>query len=90
MCSDLPKFSWDEHNLLRITFPDGRVDFAELEPHEVIPRGPEERPEDVDGCIYHGYLKQETDVYVSVTGCAQSNNFLVGSFGTLNYICIAT
>jgi hypothetical protein len=79
-CSDLPNFTWKRHDLLIITFPDGRLDFAELELHEVIPRGPDERPEDVDGCIYRGYLRQEMDGYVSVTGCAKSNNFQVRNF----------
>jgi hypothetical protein len=79
----LPSFSWRaaSHNaipLLRITFPDGdQDDFAVLRRYNPIPVGPNERAEDVDSCIYDGYLRDESDVYVTVTGCASSDNFQV-------------
>jgi hypothetical protein len=48
-----------------------------LRRYNPIPAGPNERAEDIDSCIYDGYLKDESDVYVTVTGCASSNNFQV-------------
>jgi len=33
--------------------------------------------EDVDTCIYDGYLAQEEDVYVTLTGCAHTDTFNV-------------
>jgi len=62
---------------LKISFPDGSVDFAELKYFNPIPVGINERAEDVDSCIYDGYLRLESDSYVTVTGCAFSSSFSV-------------
>jgi hypothetical protein len=80
----VPIFSWQSEPLapvphLKITFPDGsKDDFALLRPYNPVPLGPTERAEDVDACIYDGYLQDEKDVYVTLTGCANSDNFQVG------------
>jgi len=42
-----------------------------------IPVGCDEREEDVDNCIYDGYLMNEQDVYVTMAGCVDSNTFQV-------------
>jgi hypothetical protein len=63
---------------LKITFPDGdEDDFAVLRRFNPIPQGRTERADDIDDCIFHGYLLKEKDVYITVTGCPQSNNFEV-------------
>ena len=79
-----PSFEWigrqspDEVPNLKITFPDGgEDDVAILEHFNPIPVGPQERSEGVDNCIFHGYLRHEKDVYVTVTGCPNSNNLQV-------------
>jgi hypothetical protein len=52
------------------------VDSAELSAaHHIIPRGRDEREEDVDHCIFDGHLRNEKDVYVTLTGCPFSDNF---------------
>jgi len=79
----IPSFSWQQgppHQvpLLRIRFPDGdKDDFAILKTFNPIPLGANERAEDVDSCIYDGYLQNESNVYVTVTGCANSDTFQV-------------
>jgi hypothetical protein len=60
---------------LKITFPDGSEDTAVLKRFNPIPAGPNEREEDVDPCIFDGYLRQEDDSYVTVTGCPLTGNF---------------
>ena len=81
----LPTFSWHDgppHQQphLRISFPDGdKDDFAILREFNPIPLGPTERAEDVDNCIYDGYLQDEKDVYVVVTGCINTDTFQVGN-----------
>ena len=80
----LPSFVWigdvqsEEVPLLKITFPDGGDDdFALLQHFNPIPIGPTERSETVDSCIFHGYLLNEKDVYVTITGCPISNSYQV-------------
>ena len=79
----LPIFSWQsEPNapvpLLKVTFPDGsKDDLAVLRPYNPVPLGSNERAEDVDSCIYDGFLQDEKSVYVTLTGCANSDKFQV-------------
>ena len=82
--SELPSFSWGNEPspfgvpFLRIAFPDqGNDDFAILKPYNPVPLAPHERSEDLDSCIYQGYLLNEKDVHVTMTGCAMSDNFKV-------------
>jgi hypothetical protein len=72
------QFSSSEALLLKITFPDsGEDDVAVLKRFNPIPVGPQERSEDIDNCIFHGYLLNEKDVYVTVTGCPESKDLQV-------------
>jgi hypothetical protein len=83
--TQLPSFSWEKVNsrqhypMLKINFPDGSEDYAVLSQFNPIPLGRDEQEEDVDKCIYDGYLANEKDVYVTMTGCINSNNFQVNS-----------
>ena len=79
-----PTFTWvgepapDQPPCLKITFPDGgEDDVAHLRQFNPIPLAPHERSEDLDSCIFHGYLEFEKDVYITVTGCPESDKFLV-------------
>jgi hypothetical protein len=65
--------------LLRISFPDGvEDDFAVLRPYNPIPFGRNEPASSRSKCIYDGYLTNEENVYVTVTGgCAGSKSFRV-------------
>lgn len=84
----LPTFSWqtkkspDGIPLLNIHFPDGGPDdTVSLSRSNPIPPRPNEKPSEVDNCIYSGYLKNESTVYAVVTGgCAPSLTFEVLSF----------
>ena len=73
----------DDHSgalpLLKITFPDGKEDdFAVLKHFDIIPVGRNEDPATKDNCIYDGYLTNEKNVYVTLTGgCAYSDSFEV-------------
>ena len=78
----LPSFEWaDDHSgalpLLKITFPDGKEDdFAVLKHFDIIPVGRNQDPAKKDNCIYDGYLTNEKEVYVTLTGgCAYSDSF---------------
>jgi hypothetical protein len=62
---------------LRITYPNGVADYAVLKYANPIPLGRDEREEDVDKCLYDGYLLNEKDVYVTLTGCVNSDTFQV-------------
>ena len=79
----LPSFEWVSNGaalpLLKINFPDGKgSDFANLRHFEIIPAGRNEDPAKVDNCIYDGYLTNEKNVYVTLTGgCAHSKSFEV-------------
>ena len=79
-----PTFTWvgdlasEQVPLLKITFPEGEEeDVAILMRFNPIPLAPHERSEDLDSCIFHGYMEKEKDVYVTVTGCPFSNTFQV-------------
>ena len=52
-----------------------QTDFQQT--YNPIPVGADERAEEVDNCIYDGYLMNEKDVYVTMAGCANSDNFQV-------------
>jgi hypothetical protein len=80
----LPSFVWQNEEspfgvpILKIKFYDGGDDdSALLRKYNPIPMGPMERSDSVDDCIYNGFLSKESDVHVTVTGCAMSNNFQV-------------
>ena len=82
--SELPSFTWSSETtpfgvpLLRVAFPDeGQDDFAVLRSFNPVPLAAHERAEDLDSCIYEGYLLNEKDVHVTVTGCALSDNLQV-------------
>ena len=63
---------------LQIDFHDGGIDdIALLSPFNPIPQGPTERSEEIDPCIYDGYLQNEKEVYVTLTGCPMSESFQV-------------
>ena len=79
-----PSFEWigplssKEVPKLKITFPDdGEDDVAVLQHFNPIPQGKTERSDYVDNCIFHGYLLNEKDVYVTVTGCPNSKSLQV-------------
>jgi len=87
--TDLPSFKWVSDGssalpLLKITFPDGNEDdFAVLKHFDIIPTGRNEDPATVNNCIYDGYLTNEKDVYVTLTGgCAYSETFDVSPYFT--------
>lgn len=76
--SSSPQFTWlraQPQPLLKVTFQDGQEDIAVLKRYNPIPVGPNEREENVDQCIFDGYLSDEKDVYVTVTGCPFTGNF---------------
>ena len=80
----VPSFFWDQESshhgvpLLRIQFPDGGADdFAVLRQYNPIPRGPLEREEEMDSCIFEGFLLNERASVVTVTGCPNSRKFEV-------------
>jgi len=77
--SGVPTFSWLQKPLtvLHITYPNGLTDFAVLKSFNPIPAQSFERQEDIDSCIFDGYLTNEKDVYVTVTGCAHTDTFNV-------------
>lgn len=75
--SGVPTFSWlqSPQPVLKITYPNGQSDIAILKNFNPIPVQSYEREEDVDTCIYDGYLANESDVYVTLTGCAHTDTF---------------
>ena len=77
--SGVPTFSWlqSPQPVLKITYPNGQSDIAILKNFNPIPVQSYEREEDVDTCIYDGYLANESDVYVTLTGCAHTDTFNV-------------
>jgi hypothetical protein len=62
---------------LRVSYPKGFQDLAILKKTNPIPLGRDEREEDVDNCIYDGFMKNEKSAYFTLTGCANSDNFEV-------------
>jgi len=80
----VPSFSWIPESgssegvpHLAIHFNDGKPDdIAVLKRFNPIPRGANEREEDIDQCIFNGYLLFESDVYVTLTGgCPFEDSF---------------
>ena len=72
----MPNFVWEDQvadglvPLLRIRFQDGKADdFAVLKRFNPIPQHALEREEDIDACIFEGFLMNEADSLVTVTGC---------------------
>jgi len=72
---EVPSFEWVSSDSLKIIYPNGNVDFANLKQYNPIPVGPNERAESVDPCIFNGYLKEESNVYITLTGCPFTNTF---------------
>jgi hypothetical protein len=72
----VPTFTWLEDQfspdgipLLSINFHDGKPnDVAILKQFNPIPRQRKEREENIDKCIFNGYLRDESTVYVTLTG----------------------
>ncbi len=72
----MPTFTWLEDQfspdgipLLSINFHDGKPnDVAVLKQFNPIPRQQMEREEDIDKCIFNGHLRDESTVYVTLTG----------------------
>ena len=84
--SDLaPAFTWsniessaDGIPILTVHFPDGGFDAALLKRFNPIPKRSHEDERNIDGCIFEGFLRKESDVYVTITGgCPFSDNFEV-------------
>ena len=82
----VPKFSWDPVQLssdgiplLNVDFFDGKKsDSILLTRYNPIPLEDFEKDGDVDHCIFNGYLKDDPDVYVTLTGgCPFDDNFEV-------------
>ena len=81
---ELPSFSWERVSsrqtsmpIMKITYPHGTEDYAILQRYNPIPQGRDELEEDIDQCIFDGYLLNEKDVYVVMTGCPHSDSFEV-------------
>ena len=76
-----PSFKWISNggfdNRIQIGFPDGGPnDVALLTPS--IPSLSSDIMENNDtGCIFHGHLRNDTDVEVFVSGCPEENSFQV-------------
>ena len=50
---------------------------AVLKPFNPIPQAAFEREEEIDPCIYEGYLLDEKDSMITLTGCPLTDNFQV-------------
>ena len=72
---------------MKITFPDGTEDYAVLQRYNPIPQGRDELEEDIDQCIFDGYLLNENDVYVVMAGCPNSDSFEVKRKFFVNFVC---
>ena len=76
-----PSFKWISDgtfdNRIQIGFPDGGPnDLALLKPS--IPSFSSDIVDNNDtGCIFHGHLRDDTDVEVFVSGCPEENSFQV-------------
>ena len=82
---DVPSFEWVNKETIEIFYPNGNMDSALLKKYNPIPKGPFERPEDVDPCIFHGFLNNEKNVYVVLAGCPFTHTFQATHFFTLSY-----
>ena len=74
---EAPIFEWVNSASLKIIYPNGNEDFADLKKYNPIPVGPNERAEAVDPCIFNGFLREESNVYITLTGCPFTNTFQV-------------
>lgn len=86
MSSPAPKFTWSQEDCsrsgiahLNVEFPDSDIiDVAILMPANPIPKQADEREEDVDRCIFSGFLRDEPDSLVTLTGgCPFEDSFEV-------------
>ena len=76
-----PSFKWISDGVfgdrIQIGFPDGGPNDEAL----LTPSIPSFSSDIVDkndtGCIFHGYLRDDTDVEVFVSGCPEENSFQV-------------
>ncbi len=75
--SETPIFEWVNAASLKIIYPNGKVDFADLKKYNPIPVGPNERSEAVDPCIFNGFLREESKVYITLAGCPFAETFQV-------------
>jgi len=91
----VPTFEWAQDEvspdgvpLLSINFHDGRKnDVAILKRFNPIPEGKNEREEDIDNCIFDGFLRDEDKVYVTLTGgCPFEDTFDVNNKLIINYL----
>ena len=55
----------------------GHRDVAVLKPFNPIPQAVSERVEEIDPCIYDGYLLEEKDSMITLTGCPLTDTFQV-------------
>ena len=80
--SKLPSFNWDPSltsptgvPLLNIKFPDGgKDDAAFLDHYNPFPKTDNET-EEVDDCIFMGFLRDEHEVSGALTGCPKQDTF---------------
>ena len=84
--ANVPKFSWSQEGCsrdgiahLNVVFPDSDItDIAILSPANPIPRQAEELDQDVDNCIFSGFLRDEPDSVITLTGgCPFEDSFEV-------------
>ena len=84
--AEAPKFSWSTDECsrsgvahLNVVFPDsGVADVAVLTFSNPIPPQAGELDDDVDGCIFSGFLRDEPDSLVTLTGgCPFEDTFEV-------------
>jgi len=82
----VPEFSWSSEGCsssgvahLSVKFPgSSTADVAILTPANPIPKQPDELHEDVDRCIFSGFLQNEQDSQITITGgCPFENSFEV-------------
>ena len=80
----MPSFTWSFEEfspqgvpILYIQFPDGgNEDKAILTSHSPIPLRQDETEFDLDFCIFKGHLKNEANVFVTLTGgCPFDDSF---------------
>jgi hypothetical protein len=88
--NSVPGFVWEDKAsengipLLRVHFPGGEADdFAVLSRYNPIPQGLLEREEEIDGCIFEGFLLNEKDASVTVTGCPYTGNMQARKYRTI-------
>ena len=94
----VPTFSWlhdqaspDGVPLLSVNFHDGKPDDVAVLKHvNPIPKPPKELEKNIDKCIFGGFLRMESNVYVTLTGgCPFEDHFEVQNYRTYrmtNYV----